>query len=109
MGGFDKHVLHIPEHAFMTTVLDRSVEVKVGNANGIANGMPGYRHVTSVGCREQRFVLFRPKKIDGMTSPVLLNQTGKMAIECGLRRLRTGDLNALPERLDPLLLPEHWR
>ena len=95
------------EHALVAAVFDCGMEVEVGDAYGVPDRVPHDLHVTRIRGRQRRLVLLGPEQVDGMHGAVLLDEAGEVPVECWLGRLRPCDLDALPERLQSLLLPEH--
>lgn len=84
------------------------MKVEMSDAGSIAEGVFCDLQMASVCSGQCCFVLLCAQQVDGMYASVLLREINEMALKCGLRRLRTRNLDTLTERLQALLLPEDW-
>ena len=91
----------------MSTYPYRIMEVVVRDTEDIAQAIPRSLHMPNIRRRQNRLILLRPQQINRMHRPIiLLNQLLNMPIERRLARIRARNLDALAERLEPLLFPE---
>lgn len=91
----------------MTSYPYRIVEVVVGNTELVTPNASCNLQVLCI-CRSQDgLILFGTQKVNGMSNAILLHQMRKVALKCRLGGMRSCNLDALAEGLEPLLFPEY--
>jgi hypothetical protein len=83
------------------------MEVKVRDADILAEHRAGCLQVPVIGSTESCFVILGAEEVDCVSRSIFFRDLRKMSVEGWLRGLRAGYLDALTKCLQSLLFPEY--